>query len=446
MTMLRFARIGPARVVLLLAMFLPARAAWSAERPNIVLIMADDFGYECVAANGGTSYQTPHLDALARSGMRFEHCHVQPLCTPTRVQLMTGLSNRQNYIRFGTLDPHATTFAHLLKDAGYATGIAGKWQLEGGFEGPNRFGFDEYCLWQLNRRPSRYANPGLEINGRRVDYTQGEYGPDLINAHVLDFIERNKDRPFLAYYPMLLTHGPFDPTPDSDDWDPAAAGEGVGRPARKQRHFADMVAYMDKLVGRLVAKLDELGLRQKTLILFTGDNGTGAGIRSMMGDRVVIGGKGKTVDTGTHVPLIASLPGVIPAGRVCGDLVDSTDFLPTILDFAGVELPSDIPFDGRSFAPQLRGEPGTPREWIYCWYLRGTRAADRKTASEHVRNQRYKLYRGGEFYDVVSDPDEERPLDTAKLAAEARDVCGVLQKALESIHVPAEPLAGKRSN
>ena len=137
-----------------------------------MLILIDDFGYECVTANGGESYQTPVMDKLAATGVRFEQCHVQPLCTPTRVQLMTGMSNRRNYTHFGHLDPSQKTFGNLLKQAGYATCITGKWQLSNGFEGPAHFGFDEYCLWQLTRRPGRYKNPGLEINGKTLDYTQ----------------------------------------------------------------------------------------------------------------------------------------------------------------------------------------------------------------------------------------------------------------------------------
>jgi arylsulfatase A len=417
--------------------------AWAAERPNILLIMVDDFGYECVGANGSTSYQTPHLDDLARGGMRFEHCHVQPLCTPTRVQLMTGLSNHRNYIHFGILDPHATTFAHLFREAGYATCVAGKWQLQGGYEGPGRFGFDEYCLWQLNRRPSRYANPGLEINGQQIDYTKGEYGPDLVNAYLCDFITRHKDRPFFAYYPMMLTHGPFDPTPDSADYDPAAKGEGrrQGQASDKARHFAEMVAYADKLIGKAVATLDANGLREKTLVVIVGDNGTGRGIQSRMGDRVVDGGKGKTADTGTHVPLIVNRPGAVPAGRVCPDLVDSTDFLPTLVEHAGLKLPDGHLCDGQSFAPQLRGESGTPRPWIYCWYERDGK---RDNPSEHVRDQHYKLYRGGRFYDVVNDPDEKRALDIAALSPEARRTHDEFRRALDSIQPLAAAVPGPR--
>jgi arylsulfatase A len=152
----------------------------AAGQPNIILIMADDFGYECVTANGGESYQTPNLDKLAAGGMRFENCYVQPVCTPTRVQLMTGMYNVRNYIQFGLLDRDATTFAHPLKEAGYATAVAGKWQLGRGKNLPQRFGFDEAMLWQHTRRPARYTNPGLEHNGNEVDFTNGEYGPKLI--------------------------------------------------------------------------------------------------------------------------------------------------------------------------------------------------------------------------------------------------------------------------
>src|SRR5688572_16559960 len=164
--------------------------AWGADaarRTNVVLIMADDLGHETIGANGGTSYATPVLDKLAAGGVRFEHCYVQPLCTPTRVELMTGASNVRNYTKFREMDPGLTTFAHLFKKAGYATCVAGKWQLGKDPGLPKRFGFDEHCLWQHTRIPPRYANPGLEINGEEKDYTNGEYGPDLVNEYALDF-------------------------------------------------------------------------------------------------------------------------------------------------------------------------------------------------------------------------------------------------------------------
>jgi arylsulfatase A len=404
----------------------PAVAA-DAPKPNLILILADDLGYECLGCNGSTSYKTPALDRLAAEGMRFRHCYVQPLCTPTRVQLMTAQYNVRNYINFGLLDPNATTFAHLLKRAGYATAIAGKWQLGHGFDGPKKFGFDEYCLWQLTRRPPRYANPGLEINGKEYDFSKGEYGPDLVSNYALDFIRRNKSRPFFLYYPMMLTHAPYQPTPDSPDWDPKAKGEQVNV---DKKHFGENVAYMDKLVGKLVAKLQELGLRQNTLVLFVGDNGTGRGVNSRTGDVTVAGGKGTTTTTGMHVPFVANWPGMVPAGRVSDDLVDSTDFLPTLCAAAGAAVPNDLPVDGHSFLPQLRGEKGQPRDWTYCWYAPNQNGRV-DVPREFAADRRYKLYRGGEFYDYAADPQEKKPLDPKSLPAEAAAARSMLQAALD---------------
>jgi len=402
-----------------------AMTAAAAERPNVVLIMLDDFGYECVAANGSTSYRTPNLDRLAAGGVRGTHCHVQPLCTPTRVQLMTGQYNVRNYTHFGHLDPGQTTFGHLFKRAGYTTCIAGKWQLGREMSLPAHFGFDHACLWQLTRRPPRYANPGLEIDGREIDYTGGEYGPDIVNQYARDFIAAHRGEPFFLYYPMMLTHGPFQPTPDSKDWDPKLSGEKRGN---NNANFADMVTYADKLIGQLVTTLDEQGLRDNTLLLIVGDNGTGRGLTSKLGDRTVKGGKGGTLDTGTHVPLVANWPGKIPAGRVLDDLVDSTDFLPTICDAAGIALAADHPFDGRSFLPQLRGEKGNPREWIYVWYGRSGGA---RAQFEYAFDKQYKLYRDGEMYDLAHDPEEERPLNANALSAEAQTARAKFKQALD---------------
>lgn len=399
--------------------------AADAKRPNVITIMVDDYGYECVGANGGGSYQTPNIDRLAATGARFTHCYVQPLCTPTRVQLMTGIYNVRNYVHFGLLDPKQTTFAQLLQGAGYSTCIVGKWQLGRSFDLPKHFGFDEYCLWQLTRRPPRYANPGLEINGKEMDYSNGEYGPDIVNDYALDYIARKKDQPFFLYYPMMLTHNPFQPTPDSADWDPKAKGEQVNQ---KAQHFVDMVAYTDKLVGKLVAKLESLGLRENTLILFTGDNGTGRGITSRLVEGKIDGGKGSTTDAGMHAPLIANWPGVIPAGKVSSDLVDSTDFLPTICEAAGVTVPAELNIDGRSFLPRLRGEKGMPREWIYCWYSQDGTSDD---AREFTRNQNYKLYRDGAFYDVRQGDADKKPLNTSSLDADALAAKTTLQAALD---------------
>jgi arylsulfatase A len=410
-------------IALTLFAIAPGLSAATARKPNIILILADDFGYECVTANGGQSYQTPNLDRLAATGMRFEQCHVQPLCTPTRVQLMTGLYNVRNYIEFGAMDPKATTFAHLLKSAGYATAVCGKWQIGLEPDSPQKFGFDEAFLWWHMRRASRYANPGFEHNGVARDF-KGKYGPKVANDFAIDFITRHKEGPFFLYYPMMLTHGPFEPTPDSAEW----SAEGGGRDRQNAKYFADMTAYMDKMIGELVAKLDVLGLRDNTLLLFLGDNGTGVEITSKFKGQTYAGGKGRSNARGTHVPLIANWAGTIAGGKVNGDLIASTDFLPTICAAAGVMLPKSTPLDGRSFLPQLRGQKGEPREWAYFWYAPDGGA---KPKFEFAMSTSYKLYRDGTFFDLTRDAFEEKPLAMVKLTGEQAAAAHMLEAALD---------------
>ena len=405
----------------LFAIFAPRLEA---AKPNIVMIMADDFGYECVGANGGTSYKTPVLDKMAAEGMRFQHCYSQPICTPSRVKLMTGMANIRNYVKFGFLDPKQTTFANLLKKDGYATCVVGKWQLLGGFEGPAGFGFDEHALWQLTRRPSRYPNGGLEVNGKEVDYKDGEYLPDVVSDYACDFIERNKEKPFLLYYPMMLTHCPFEPTPDSADWDPKSPGAKTYKGDAK--YFGDMTAYMDKVIGKILQKLDDAGVRENTLVCFVGDNGTDTPVVSTLNGREVAGAKGKMHDGGNRVPFIASWPGTIPAGKVSDEIVDFSDFLPTFCAMAGVDTPESI--DGRSMLATLKGGAEKHRDWIYMWYSRN---GPNKGARQFARNQRYKLYGDGAFFNVDKDVLEKSPLDAAALSEEQKGVRAMLQKGID---------------
>ena len=407
--------LGFGSAALMMGAPLSAARSSRSSKPNIVLIMADDLGYECLGCNGSTSYRTPVLDGLAQTGMRFDHCYSQPLCTPSRVQIMTGQYNFRNYRAFGILDPKETTFAHLLKRSGYVTGVVGKWQLygsaseksqsQGKGSTPQQAGFDEHCLWQIDRRKSRYRDPLIVENGHYREDLKDRYGPEVFCDYALDFIEQKKDQPFLLYFPMALTHDPFVPTPDSADW-----ANDKHKPHPK--YFADMVAYMDKLVGRLVAKLDELRLRENTLILFTGDNGTHRSIESRLGDTVIRGAKGRTTDAGTHVPFIANWTGTTPTGSVCDDLIDFTDFLPTVVAAAGARPPEDLTLDGYSFLPQLQGRRGKPREWVFCHYFRD---------------------QNGNLFDVPADPLEKHPLAANDKDAKATAARARLQVVLDSL-------------
>ena len=335
-------------------------AAFAADGPiNVVLIMADDVGYECFGAYGSKQYKTPRLDRMADSGVKFTHCYSTPLCTPSRVALMTGKSNARNYTDFGALAPGEYTFADLFREAGYATAVAGKWQLQGNDRSagiPAGHGFDTHCLWNTpitERR--RFWNPSLDRNGKLMEVEEDDYGPDIFTDFLLDFIAANRQRPFFAYYPMALVHTPFVPTPDSADRDSKDI----------QRNFEDMVAYTDKIVGRFEDKLEELGLLEKTLVIFTADNGSHHNLSSVLDGRRIRGDKGAPTDAGTHVPLFVRMPGTVPGGRVLDDLIDFTDFLPTLADAAGLRPAHNPQLDGRSFWPQLKGEAGKPRVWHY---------------------------------------------------------------------------------
>ncbi len=426
------------------------------EKPNIVFIMADDMGYECLGSNGSKDYRTPNLDRLAKEGLRFTHCYSTPLCTPSRVQIMTGKYNFRNYEESGYLRSGERTFAQMLKQAGYATAIAGKWQLNGlsypdqypaslrkDHRRPAAFGFDEWCLWQLTelrtKEGERYADPLIESNGGEAVKLDGQYGPDVFRDFLADFIERKKDGPFFVYYPMVLTHSPFVPTPDSPEW--SNAGK---RMTGSKHHFKDMVEYTDKIVGQLVAKLDAVGILEDTLVIFTGDNGTHPSIRTKMVDgRDYQGGKGSTPNAGTHVPMVAYWKGKTP-GRVCRDLVDFTDFYPTFAEVAGVDVAVEPGLDGRSFLPQLKGGRGNPRNWVFCHY---DPRWGKFQAARFVRDKRYKLYADGRFYDLDADELEQAGVRPEEVSGDVADARQRLKTVLDRMpEAPERPRLGKKAN
>ena len=406
-------------------------------RPNIVLIMSDDLGYEAIGANGGTSYATPVLDSMAGAGIRFENTHVQPLCTPTRVQLLTGKSNFRNYIGFGLIAPDEVTFGHLFSSAGYKTCIAGKWQLHS-YNPPDEMpearstgqkiedaGFDEFCVWHphhTEEKGSRYKSPIVYENGEFLENMEGKYGEDVFADYIIDFMERNRDDPFFVYFPMALTHRPLEPTPDSPEFDDFVPPSNETLGARtwakledwddEARYYKDMVEYHDKVIGRVNAKLEQLGIAEDTLVIYVGDNGSPVEVCSIIHSHTeVCGGKGLTVDRGTLVPLICSWPGTIPSGAVTTDLIDASDFLPTILEAAEITPPDDYFIDGRSFLPQLKGETGNPRDWIFFHFEPMSGRVHRY--ARFIRDHRWKLYDDGRLFDLNADPEEEAAFDPA---------------------------------
>lgn len=441
-------RILP-RLLVLVSLFSLVQPAAAVERPNIVLILADDLGVEGLGCYGGLSYRTPRLDQLAAEGLRFTHAYAQPLCTNTRIQLMTSKYNHRNWIAFGILNPSERTIGHWMSDAGYATCMVGKWQLQS-YDPPDypgaekrrglgmkveNTGFDEYSLWHTAHtedKGSRYADPKIYENGRFRQDTKGRYGPDLWADYIDDYLGRRAkatdERPFFIYYPMALPHWPFVPTPDSKVWsDP------------EQRHvedyglFKDMVEYTDKIVGRVVDSVDRHGFKDNTLVLFYSDNGTHLKVTTQTKAGPIAGGKGLTTDAGTHVPLIARWPGTIEPG-VNDDLIDSTDFGPTIVQAAGRNPSSLGEIDGQSFYPQLLGREGDPREWIFCHFdPRPGWDKDRFRLLRFARDKRYKLYDDGRLYDVPADRLEQRPIEPSEDTAASRAARQKLQRVLNQM-------------
>ncbi len=414
------------------------------QKPNIILILADDIGFETIGCYGSASYKTPRIDKMAEEGVKFEQCYSQPLCSPSRVKIMTGKSNFRNYERWGYLNLNETTFAHILKSEGYSTCIAGKWQLRGDEFAPYKAGFDEYLLWNIVDTTStyneRYKNPRLVENGVKKKFSNSEYGPKLFVNFITNFMERKKDKPFLIYYPMVLSHRPFVPTPqngqDYKDFKVVPKGEPGGSRA-DTAYFKSEMAYVDKNVGEIIDKVNELGIAENTLILFTGDNGTGRGIFSTMKDGSKIPGmKGLTNEYGIHVPLVAYWKGKIKAGQVNDNLVDFADFLPTICDAAEIQLTETFVTDGISFLPQMLGDEFTPRDWLFCHYDPQKSGFEKR---RFVHNADWKIYETGEIYHISVDPLEENVVSENELNEEQLQLISTFREVFPKMAFKEEP-------
>ena len=433
----------------LLAVYLPAQ-----EKPNVIIIMADDIGFECYSHKGSEFYQTPNIDQLASTGAEFTQAYSQPICTPSRVRIMTGRYNFRNYTRFGELDLTQPTFATMVKRNGYATAIAGKWQLSpGDLDGPHKVGFDEYCLWHFSMahgngkqtalaekfksKGSRYKSPTLFKNGQRLADTQDQYGPDLVSDFICDFIERKKHEPFLVYYPMILTHSPFDPTPNSVDW------QTKDKNRKPIEHFREMVNYMDQIIGKLVDKLEETGLRENTLIMITGDNGTNRQLTSPFPSRGVIqGGKGTMQDAGNRVAFVANWPGTIQPGTRIDAPIGFADVLPTVAEVTGSTVPADT--DGLSLLPLLKGNSSKARGWMFQSYSQG--GAGSAPYRCFVRDADWKLYADGSLFNVPNDWLEKSPVTGPEGEAHRKRLQPILDGILKDVPAKLIDRRGAVSN
>ena len=393
--------------------------AHAVDKPNVILILADDVGYEALGCFGGETYPTKHLNALAKGGLQAMHCYSMPVCHPTRIAVLTGrYPLNVDSPKWGSFPAklEKQTLAHAMKASGYSTGVTGKWQLtllKDDPLQPHRMGFDEYSVFGWHEG-ARYHEPMIYENGKVNAAAKQKFGPDVYREFIESFIIKsvNKDKPFFAFYSMALCH---DVTDDLDKPVPVS-------PSGKYLSYAEMVAEMDRQVGLLTAFLDKKNLRENTVVIFTTDNGTPSRMYShhvngklvkvpifsqLNGGRIQ-GGKGRLDDTGTRVPLIVNWPSVIKPGSRTDALIDMADFFPTSMQLAGAKV--DQPTDGISFLPVLHGR-SPKRTWAYSEHR----------AKWWVRDQRYKLHHDGKFVEVSQAlPGKETEIKDKRTAEQQR--------------------------
>ncbi len=416
------ASVLPVLVLIAAAVCPYAAAGEPAAKPNVVFILVDDMGYADVGAYGNPYHRTPNIDRLAAQGMRFTNAYAAaPNCSPTRASILTGkwpARVRVTQYLPGNILPYAklrqpelpdglplkeTVLAQPLKAAGYATASIGKWHLGGGEYLPEHRGFDLNFgggWWGHHTHMfAPYVKPPVVA-------PRGEYLTDRLTAESLKFIEANRDRPFFLYLPLYAVHSPIEAKKDvmaryAKRWDPSG---------RNNAAYAAMVEGVDDCVGRLMRKLEELGLERRTVIFFFSDNG---GVESRAFNGGLRRGKGWLYEGGIREPLIVKWPGVTEPGSVCDTPVSSVDFYPTILEIAGVADARGHRSDGVSLAPLLRHSGSLGREALYWHYPHYSNAGSPPCGA--IRMDEWKLiefFEDGrlELYNLARDPGERRDL------------------------------------
>jgi len=419
----------------LLALGLSLSAAPAAKlagsRPNIILVMTDDQGYGDLSCHGHPFLKTPNIDRLYAQSTRFTDFHVSPTCAPTRSALMSGRLPFRNGVTHTILERErmsldAITIAQVLKKAGYVSGIFGKWHLgDADPYQPDRRGFDEvfihgaggigqnYPGTQGAVPGTGYFDPFIKHNGRIVK-THG-YCTDVFFTQALGWIKQCRDRkqPFFAYIPSNAPHGPF------------IVAEKYSKPFedkvkdKNTRAFFGMIVNIDENMGRLMAKLDEWGMAENTLLIFMTDNGSAKGSRIY--NAGMKGGKGSVNQGGARVPLFLRLPGRIKPGVDVDRLARHVDLFPTLAALAGAPLPKGYELDGRNLLPLIEN-PKAPWSDRYTFFHQGRwpkagapgRWGKGDTNPDHyklrnfaVRNERWRLVGTKSLYDIDADPGEK---------------------------------------
>lgn len=424
-----------------------ADGAADRERPNVVLLYADDLGWTDLSCQGSEYYETPHIDRLAAEGMQLMQAYAAAAnCAPSRATLMTGCyTPRHGVFTVGdstrgpakhrklipapntqVLDERFVTLGDLFQQAGYRTCMAGKWHLS---SDPTEYGFDVNFGGNRAGHPrsyfSPYSNPDLP------DGKPGEHLPDRLSSEVVNWIERNAESPFFAYLPFYSVHTPIQARPDlTEKYRGKPTHNGHANP-----EYAAMIESMDDAVGKILETLDRLQLTGKTLVIFASDNGPHGGVSKALPLR---GSKGMFYEGGIRVPQIVRFPGVVPAGEQSQQPVHQVDLYPTLARLIGAELP-DQPSDGIDIMPAWRGEnlPSRALYWHFPAYLQGYGSQNqgsrydkhwRTTPCAVIRDGDWKLIEyfeeagepdGVELYDLAADPGETTNL--ASQLAETRD-------------------------
>lgn len=417
-------------------------------KPNIIYILADDLGYGDLSITGQKHFSTPNIDRLAKEGLVFtQHYAGSTVCAPSRSALMTGLHTGHTPIRGNKevrpegqhpLPSESVTMAEILKSSGYTTGAFGKWGL--GFPGsvgdPLNQGFDRFYGYNCQRIGHNYYPYHLWSNEEKVMLPanagdqEGAYAPELIHDQTLAFIEQNKDRPFFAFVPSIIPHaelkvpdrylerfrGKLEPEKAYKGCDPGCErykNGGYGSQEATHATFAAMITLLDEQVGEIMAKVNELGLQERTIIIFTSDNGPhregGADPDYFDSNGIYRGYKRDLYEGGIRVPMIAHWPGKIAAGQT-NHLSAFWDVMPTVAELAGVDL--NDPIDGISFLPTLMGKPQPKHDYLYWeFHERGGRRALRKDSWKLVQYNVGKQQKGAfQLYNLESDPGETRDL------------------------------------